>query len=105
MSHDIVFFKNSLLGNVFGKIPKSKTPETIDFTGFPRFFPEIFQKWEFQKCFWENEKLVFGRNSVFGNHFWENLCFWGGMKIATKYRRCAYAKKGLQREMSKDIVK
>lgn len=54
MSHDIVFFKNSLFGNVFGEIPKSKTPETIDFTGFPKFLTEIFQKWDSQKCFWEN---------------------------------------------------
>lgn len=76
MSHDIVFFLKSLLGEVFGKIPKSKMPETIDFTGVPRFFPEIFQKWEFQKCFWENEKSVFGRNPDFWEIFLGNLCFW-----------------------------
>lgn len=69
MSHDIVVFKNSLLGNVFGEIPKSRMPKTIDFTGFPKFLPEINQKWESQKCFWENEKFVLGRNSV----FWESL--------------------------------
>lgn len=97
MSHDIVFFKNSLLGNVFGIIPKSKTPETIDFTGFSKFLPEINQKWESQKCFWENEKSVFGRNPDFWETFLGNLCFLRCWKIATKYRRCAYAKKGLQR--------
>lgn len=69
MSHDIVFFKNSLLGNVFGGIPKSKMSETIDFTDFPKFLPEINQKWESQKCFWENEKSVFGRNP----DFWETF--------------------------------
>lgn len=72
MSHNIVFFKNSLLGNVFGKIPKSKTSETIDFTAFPEFFLEIFQKWDSQKWFWENEK------SVFGKHFW-GICVFGGV--------------------------
>lgn len=105
MSHNIVVFKNSLLGNVFGEIPKSRMSETIDFTGFPKFLPELFQKWESQKCFWENEKSVFGRIP----DFWESLLgkfvFLGGRKIATKYRRCAYAKKGLQREMRKDIAK
>lgn len=54
MSHDIVVFKNSLLGKVFGSFPKSKMPETIDFTSVPGFLPEINQKWESQKCFWEN---------------------------------------------------
>lgn len=105
MSHNIVVFKNSLLGSVFGSFPKFKTPETIDFTGFPKFLTEINQKRESKKCFWENEKFVFGRISDFWETFLGKLCFWGGMKIATKYRRCAYAKKGLQREMSKDIVK
>lgn len=69
MSHNIVFFKNSLLGNVFGKNPKSKTPETIDFTGVPKFLSEMYQKWESQKCFWENGKIVFGRIFVFGESF------------------------------------
>lgn len=105
MSHNIVFFKNSLLGNVFGKIPKFKTPETIDFTGFPKFLPEINQKWESQKCFWENEKSVFGRNPDFWETFLGNLCFWGWLWNRNKIRRCAYAKNGLQREMPKDIVK
>ena len=80
MSHDIVFFKNSLLGNVFGSFPKSKTPETIDFIGFPKSLPEINQKWESQKCFWENKKFVFGRISDFWEIFLGNLCFWGGRK-------------------------
>lgn len=93
MSHDIVFFKNSLLGNVFGKIPKSKTSETIDFTAFPEFFLEIFQKWDSQKWFWENEKSVFGRNPDFWETFLGNLCFWGCWKIATKDRRCALMRK------------
>lgn len=84
MSHNIVVFKNLFLGNVFGKIPKSKMPETIDFTDFPRFSTEIFQKWEFQKCFWENKKSVFGRNLDFWETFLGNLCFWGGYGIVTK---------------------
>lgn len=50
--------------------------ETIDFTGFPKFLSEIFQKWDSQKWFWENEKFVFGRNSVFGESLLGNLCFW-----------------------------
>ena len=44
-------------------------PETIDFTAFPRFATEIFQKWETKKCFLENEKSVFGRIP----DFWESL--------------------------------
>lgn len=84
MSHDIVFFKNSLLGNVFGRFPKFKMSETIDFTGFPKFLPEINQKWESQKCFWENEKFVFGRIFDFWETFLGNLCFWGGYGIVTK---------------------
>ena len=84
MSHDIVVFKNSLLGNVFREIPKSRMPETIDFTGFPKFLQEIFQKWESQKCFWENEKFVFGRIFDFWETFLGNLCFWGGYGIVTK---------------------
>ena len=105
MSHNIVFFKNSFLGSVFGSFPKFKILETIDFTGFPKFFPEIKRKWESQNWFWENEKSVFGRIPDFWETFLGNFGFWGGRKIATKYRRCAYAKNGLQREMSKDIVK
>ena len=92
MSHNIVFFKNSLLGNVFGKIPKSKTPETIDFTAFPKFFLEIFQKWDSQKWFWENEKSVFRRNP----DFWET--FLGVLENCNKRQEvCAYAKNGIQR--------
>lgn len=92
MSHNIVFFKNSLLGNVFGKIPKSKTPESIDFTAFPKFFLEIFQKWDSQKWFWENEKSVFGRNP----DFWET--FLGVLENCNKRQEvCAYAKNGIQR--------
>lgn len=83
MSHNIVFFKNSLLGNVFGKIPKSKTPETIDFTAFPKFFLEIFQKWDSQKWFWENEKSVFGRNPDFWETFLGNI-FGGVGKLQQK---------------------
>lgn len=94
MSHNIVIFKNSLLGNVFWKIPKFKTPETIDFTDFSKFLPEIFQKWESQKCFWENEKFVFGRISDFWETFLGNLCFWvvgklqqktGGVRLCEKW--------------------
>ena len=100
MSHNIVVFKNSLLGSVFGSFPKFKTPETIDFTGFPKFFTEINQKRETKKCFWENEKFVFGRIS----DFWET--FLGVLENCNKRQEvCAYAKNGLQREMSKDIVK
>ena len=94
MSHDIVIFKNSLLGEVFGKIPKFKTPETIEFTGVPKFLPEINQKWESQKWFWENEKSVFGRNPDFWETFLGNLCFWvvgklqqktGGVRLCEKW--------------------
>lgn len=84
MPHDIVDFKNSFLGNAFGKIPKFKMTETLDFTDFPKFFPEIYQKWEAQKCFWENEKIIFGRIFILGKSFL-------GVKIAIKYRRCCYA--------------
>lgn len=56
-------------------------PETIDFTSFPRFAQEIFQKWEFQKCFWENEKSIFGRNPDFWETFLGNLCFLGVGKL------------------------
>lgn len=98
MSHDIVFFKNSLLGNVFGEIPKSKTPETIDFTGFPRFFPEIFQKWDSQKWFWENKKSVFGRNS----DFWESLLgkfvFLGWSENCNKIQEVRICEKGASKE-------
>jgi hypothetical protein len=98
LSHDIVVFKNSLLGNVFGEIPKSTMPETIDFTGFPKFLLEIFQKWESQKCFWENKKFVFGR--IFD--FWESLLgefvFLGWYENCNKRQEvCAYAKNGIQR--------
>lgn len=98
MSHDIVFFKNSLLGNVFGKIPKSKTPETIDFTGFPKFLPELFQKWESQKCFWENEKSVFGRIP----DFWESLLgkfvFLGWSENCNKIQEVRICEKGASKE-------
>lgn len=77
MSHDIVDFKNSLLGEVFGKIPKSKMLETIDFIVFPGFFPEIFQKWESKKWFWENKKSVFGRNSDFWGSLLGKFVFFG----------------------------
>lgn len=80
MPHNIVDFQNSFLGNGFAKNPKSKTLETIDFTGVPKFLPEINQKWESQKCFWENEKSVFGKNPDFWETFLENLCFWGSRK-------------------------
>lgn len=76
MSHNIVFFKNSLLGSVFGSFPKFKMLETIDFTGFPKFFPEIKRKWESQNWFWENEKSVFGRNPDFWEAFLE-ICVFG----------------------------
>lgn len=98
MSHDIVVFQKSFLGNVFGKISKSKMLETIDFTDFPKFLPEINQKWESQKCFWENEKSVFGR--IFD--FWESLLgefvFLGWYENCNKRQEvCAYAKNGIQR--------
>lgn len=95
MSHDIVFFKNSLLGNVFGEIPKSKTLETIDFTGFPRFFTEIFQKWESKKCFWENEKLVFGKNSVFWESLLGKFVFLGWYENCNKIQEVRLCEKGV----------
>lgn len=94
MSHNIVDFQNSFLGNGFAKNPKSKTLETIDFTGVPKFLPEINQKWESQKCFWENEK------SVFGKHFWR-ICVFGVVENRNKnIGGCLfYAKKRVQRKM------
>ena len=94
MSHDIVIFKNALLGNVFGSFPKSRMPETIDFTGFSKFLPEINQKWESQNCFWENEKFVFGRNPDFWETFFGNLCFLGCEKLQQNTGGAAMRKKG-----------
>lgn len=98
MSHDIVDFKNSLLGNVFGSFPKSKMSETIDFTDFPKFLPEINQKWESQNCFWENEKFVFGRNS----DFWESLLgkfvFLGWSENCNKIQEVRICEKGASKE-------
>lgn len=66
MSHDIVDFQKSFLGNVFGEIPRFKKPETIDFIDFSKFFPEIYQKWEFQKCFFGKWKKRFWENTRLG---------------------------------------
>lgn len=98
MSHDIVVFKNLLLGKVFGEIPKSRMSETIDFTGFPKFLPEIFQKWDSQKWFWENKKSVFGRNS----DFWESLLgksvFLGWSENCNKIQEVRICEKGASKE-------
>ena len=98
MSHDIVVFKNLLLGKVFGEIPKSRMPETIDFTGFPKFLPEIFQKLDSQKWFWENKKSVFGRNS----DFWESLLgksvFLGWSENCNKIQEVRICEKGASKE-------
>lgn len=84
MSHDIVFFKNSLLGSVFGSFPKTKMSESIDFTGFSIFLPEIKRKWESQNWFWGNEKFVFGRNSDFGESLLGEFVFLGWSENCNK---------------------
>lgn len=101
MSHDIVIFKNALLGNVFGEIPKSKTPETIDFTGFPKFLPKIFQKWDSQKWFWENEKFVFGRNSDFGESLLGEFVFLGWYENRNKIQEVRLCEKGASKGNAK----
>lgn len=105
MSHDIVIFKMHFWEMVLGKFPNPKRRKPLILLAFPNFSQKYFKNGTPRNGFGKIKNPFLGEILIFGNHFWENLCFWGGMKIATKYRRCAYAKKGLQREMSKDIVK
>lgn len=84
MSHNIVILKIMFLGNVFGEFPKSKVPETLDFTGFPNLFPEINENRKPKNIFGEMGKSVFGRICHFQeiflfweNEIWENeIYFW-----------------------------
>ena len=62
MSHNIVILKIMFLGNVFGEFPKSKVPETLDFTGFTNLFPEINENRKPKNIFGEMGKSVFGEN-------------------------------------------
>lgn len=79
-------------------------PETIDFTGFPKFLPEINQKWESQKCFWENEKFVFGRIPDFWESLLGNLCFWGVGKLQQNTGGALMRKKGFKGRCEKKTL-
>lgn len=90
MSHDIVIFQTMFLGNVFGKFPKSKVPETLDFPTSPDSFPEI-NKMGSLKIFlgkWEN---------VFLGESTPNILFLGNTilgKIAVKIQEVLMRKIG-----------
>lgn len=70
LSHNIVNFKIMFLGNIFGKFPKSKVPEILDFPASPNPFPEINKNGKPKNVFWKTGKYVFGKISP-EFHFWE----------------------------------
>ena len=88
-----------------GKFPNSKRRKPLILLAFPNFSQNYFKNGSPKSVFGKMKNPFLGEFPIFGNHFWENLCFWGGRKIVTKYRRCAYAKKGLQRKMYKENAK
>ena len=92
MSHNIVVFKNSLLGNVFGSFPKFKTPETIDFTSFPRFAPEIFQNGSPRNGFGKIENPFLGEIPILGSVFGK-FVFWGVVENRNKIQEVRLCEK------------
>ena len=63
------------LGNIFGKFPKFKVPETLDFPTFPNPFPETNKNGKPKNIFWKTGKCVFGKISPQIFYFWE-IQFW-----------------------------
>ena len=76
-----------------GVFQKCKRRKPLILLAFPDPSQKYFKNGNPKSVFGKMKNPFLGEFPIFGKHFWENLCFWGGRKIATKYRRCALMRK------------
>lgn len=76
-----------------GVFPNPKCRKPLILLPFPDSPKKYFKNGNPKNTFGKMKNPFLGEFPIFGNHFWENLCFLGGRKIAKKIQEVRLCEK------------